>query len=57
MNAFERLREVRARVNADYDALRTLAMSKGWWSKDDKTSEEESESGSSGSADVLNKGK
>lgn len=57
MDAFERLCEARARVNHDYDALCTVAMSKGWWSKNDETSEEESESGSSDSADVLDKGK
>ncbi|KAJ5700122.1 hypothetical protein N7536_003135 [Penicillium majusculum] len=57
MDVFERLREVRARTSHDYDAMRAVAISKGWWSQEDETSEEETDSGSSASADILNKAK
>lgn len=57
MDVFERLREVRARTSHDYDAMRAVAISKGWWSQEDETSEEETDSGSSASTDILNKAK
>lgn len=40
MDAFERLREVRARVSHDYDAMRTVAISRKWWSPEGDTLEQ-----------------
>lgn len=54
MDVFERLREVRRRVESDYQVMRSAAISQGWWSEGDDTSVEGSDSGSSDSADVLN---
>lgn len=60
MDVFERLRDVRIRVQHDYEVMRDNAIAKGWWTKEDCTTEEEEEGsvdGSSDSDDLLYQGK
>lgn len=51
MDVFERLRDVRARVQHDYEVMRDNAIAKGWWTKEDCTTEEEEEGSVDSSSD------
>ncbi|KOS36125.1 hypothetical protein ACN38_g13173 [Penicillium nordicum] len=53
LDVFERLREVRRRVQHDYEFIRDFAISQGWWEEADDTEESESESSEADSEESV----
>ncbi|KOS36103.1 hypothetical protein ACN38_g13204 [Penicillium nordicum] len=53
LDVFERLREVRRRVQHDYEFMRDFAISQGWWEEADDTEESESESSEADSEESV----